>query len=55
LIQEGHPIAYFSEKLKGRHLSYLAYDKKLYSLIHSYYESLKHLKSQHKLNKRHAK
>jgi len=72
LLQEGHPIAYFSEKLKGSHLNYSTYDKKLYALvkalyngqhylfpkefvIHSDHESLKYLKSQNKLNKRHAK
>ena len=72
LLQEGHPIAYFSEKLKGSHLNYSIYDKELYALvralqnwqhylfpkefvIHSYHESLKYLKGQSKLNKRHAK
>jgi len=29
LLQEGHPIAYFSEKLKGSHLNYSTYDKEL--------------------------
>jgi len=33
LLQEGHPIAYFSEKLKGSHLNYSTYDKKLYALV----------------------
>jgi len=63
LMQEGHPIAYFSEKLNGAILNYSTYDKKLYTLvralqtwqhyllpkefvIHSYHESLKHLKGQ---------
>lgn len=72
LLQEGHPLAYFSEKLKGSALNYSTYDKELYSLvralqtwqhyllpkefvIHSDHESLKHLKGQGKLNKRHAK
>ncbi|KAI5431116.1 variant 2, Acyl-coenzyme A oxidase 2 [Lathyrus oleraceus] len=72
LLQEGHPLAYFSEKLKGAALNYSTYDKELYSLartlqtwqryllpkefvIHSDHESLKHLKGQGKLNKRHAK
>ena len=72
LLQEGHPIAYFSEKLKGIHLNYSTYDKELYAfvralftwqhylfpkefVIHSDHESLKYLKSQNKLNKRHAK
>jgi len=72
LLQECHPIAYFSEKLKGSHLNYSTYDNKLYALvralqnwqqyifskefvIHSDHESLKYLKGQSKLNKRHAK
>ena len=72
LLQEGHPIAYFSEKLKGSHINYSTYDKELYALvrtlqtwqhyllskefvIHSDHESLKFLKSQGKLNKRHAR
>ena len=29
LLQEGHPIAYFSEKLKESHLNYSTYDKEL--------------------------
>ena len=33
LLQEGHPTAYFSEKLKGSHLNYSTYDKKLYALV----------------------
>ncbi|CAI8602156.1 unnamed protein product [Vicia faba] len=41
--EEGHPITYFSEKLKGTALNYCTYDKELYSL------------GQCKLNKRHAK
>jgi len=72
LLQGGHPIAYFSEKLHGASLNYPTYDKELYALvralqtweyylvskefvIHSDHESLKYLKGQHKLNKRHAK
>ena len=72
LMQEGRPIAYFSEKLSGTHLKYPTYDKELYALvraletwqhyiwpkefvIHTDHESLKHLKGQHKLNKRHAR
>jgi len=72
LLQEGHPIPYFSEKLKVSHLNYSTYYKELYALvralqnwqhylfpkefvIHSDYESLKYLKGQSKLNKRHAK
>ena len=69
LMQEGRPIAYFSEKLSGAALKYPTYDKELYALvraletwqhypkefvIHTDHESLKHLKGQHKLNKRHA-
>ncbi|KAH9686182.1 Endonuclease [Citrus sinensis] len=72
LMQEGHPIAYFSEKLSGAALNYPTYDKEMYALvraletwqhyllpkefvIHTDHESLKHLKGQGKLNKRHAK
>ncbi|XP_019435366.1 PREDICTED: uncharacterized protein LOC109341851, partial [Lupinus angustifolius] len=72
LMQEGHPVAYFSEKLGGPMLNYSTYDKELYALvralqtwqhyllskefvIHSDHESLKYLKGQGKLNKRHAK
>jgi len=72
LLQGGHPIAYFSEKLHGATLNYPTYDKELYALvralktwehylvskefvIHTDHESLKYLKGQHKLNKRHEK
>jgi hypothetical protein len=34
LLQEGKPIAYFSEKLSGPSLNYLTYDKKLYAFLH---------------------
>jgi hypothetical protein len=71
LMQEGRPIAYFSEKLSGAALNYPTYDKELYALVraletcqhylwpkefvvHTDHEFLKHLKGQHKLNKRHA-
>ena len=37
LLQEGHPIAYFSEKLKGNHLNYSTYDKELYALVRALY------------------
>ena len=37
LLQEGHPIAYFSEKLKGSHLNYSTYDKELYALVRALY------------------
>ena len=33
LIQEGKPIAYFSEKLNGPSLNYSTYDKELYALV----------------------
>ncbi|WVZ63902.1 hypothetical protein U9M48_013496 [Paspalum notatum var. saurae] len=72
LLQEGKPVAYFSEKLNGPSQNYSTYDKELYALvrvleiwqhylwpkefvIHSDHESLKHIRSQAKLNKRHAK
>ncbi|XP_042377669.1 uncharacterized protein LOC121970764, partial [Zingiber officinale] len=72
LLQDGHPIAYFSEKLSDATLNYSTYDIELYALvralqtwqhyllpkefiIHSDHESLKYLKGQGKLNKRHAK
>ena len=32
-LQEGHPIAYFSEKLHGASLNYPTYDKELYVLV----------------------
>lgn len=72
LLQEGKPVAYFSEKLSGPSLNYSTYDKELLALvrtletwqhylwpkefvIHSDHESLKHIHSQAKLNRRHAK
>ena len=33
LSQEGKPIAYFSEKIRGAQLNYLTYDKELYGLV----------------------
>jgi hypothetical protein len=33
LLQEGKPVAYFSEKLSGAHLNYSTYDKELYALV----------------------
>ena len=33
LMQEGKPIAYFSEKLNGDALNYLIYDKEMYALV----------------------
>jgi hypothetical protein len=35
LMQEGRPIAYFSEKLSGPTLNYSVYDKELYALVRS--------------------
>jgi hypothetical protein len=72
LLQEGKPVAYFSEKSSGPNLNYSTYDKELYVLvwtletwqyylwpkefvIHSHDESFKHIHSQAKLNRRHAK
>ncbi|XP_071928097.1 uncharacterized protein [Coffea arabica] len=72
LLQEGRPVAYFSEKLNGAALNYSTYDKELMALVralqtwqhylrprefvlHTDHESLKHIKSQDKLSKRHAR
>ena len=33
LLQEGHPITYLSEKLKGVNLNYFTYEKEMYALI----------------------
>ena len=33
LMQEGRPIAYFSEKLNGAALNYPTFDKELYALV----------------------
>jgi len=33
LLQSGHPIAYFSEKLHRATLNYPTYDKELYALV----------------------
>jgi hypothetical protein len=33
LLQEGKPVAYFSEKLSGPVLNYSTYDKELYALV----------------------
>ncbi|XP_075675001.1 uncharacterized protein LOC142644233 [Castanea sativa] len=72
LMQESHPVAYFSEKLGVAAVNYPTYDKEMYALvralknwqhylwpkefvIHTDHESLKHLKGQQRLNKRHAK
>jgi hypothetical protein len=34
LLQEGKPVAYFSEKLSRLSLNYSTYDKDLYALVH---------------------
>ncbi|RDX97461.1 hypothetical protein CR513_19765, partial [Mucuna pruriens] len=36
LLQEGHPIAYLSEKIKGAHLNYSTYDQELYALVRAF-------------------
>ena len=36
LKQEGHPLAYFSEKLGGATLNYPTYDKVLYAVIRAF-------------------
>ena len=41
LMQEGQPIAYFSEKLSGAALKYPTYDKELYALVQAL-ETWKH-------------
>jgi len=33
LLQEGHSISFFSEKLKGSHINYSTYDKELYAFV----------------------
>jgi hypothetical protein len=35
LMQDGKPIAYYSEKLHGHILNYSTYDKELYALVRS--------------------
>jgi hypothetical protein len=35
LLQEGKPVAYFSEKLSGASLNYSTNDKELYALVHT--------------------
>jgi hypothetical protein len=35
LLEEGKPVAYFSEKLSGARLNYSTYDKELYALVHT--------------------
>ena len=72
LMQDGKPVAYFSEKLGRALLNYHTYDQELYALvralqtwqhylwpkefiIHTDHQSLRHLKGQQKLNKRHAR
>jgi len=36
LLQGGHPIAYFIEKLRGSALNYPTYDKELYALVRAF-------------------
>ena len=72
LMQEGKPIAFFSEKLKGACLNYSTYDKELYALfrvlktwqhylwprefvLQTDHESLKHFRSQDKMDRRHGR
>ena len=33
LVQEGRPVAYFSEKLNGSRLNYSTYDKEFYAIV----------------------
>ena len=33
LMQDGKPVAYFSEKLGGAQLNYFVYDNELYALV----------------------
>jgi hypothetical protein len=33
VLQEGKPVAYFSEKLSGTSLNYSTYDKELFALV----------------------
>ena len=70
-MQDKRLIAYFSEKLNGVTFNYLTYDKELYAVvdletwqhdmwpqdfvIHTDHQSLKYLKGQGKLSRRHAK
>ncbi|WVZ97652.1 hypothetical protein U9M48_043168 [Paspalum notatum var. saurae] len=64
LLQEGKPVAYFSEKLSGAGSRYSTYDKELYALVplsmasRVYnpfdHEALKHIRTQTNLNRRHA-
>ncbi|RVW25828.1 Transposon Ty3-G Gag-Pol polyprotein [Vitis vinifera] len=71
LSQEGHPVAFFSEKLNGAKKKYSTYDLEFYAwckqlgigniisvtrnLFYSDHEALRYLNSQKKLNSRHAK
>ena len=61
LSQEGHPIAFFSEKLNDAKRRYSTYEKEFYVIVQSlsfwrfYLLPLRYLNSQKKLNARHAK
>ncbi|RDX97410.1 hypothetical protein CR513_19819, partial [Mucuna pruriens] len=33
IVQERHPIAYFSEELKGAYFNYSTYDQEFYALV----------------------
>ncbi|KAI5653981.1 hypothetical protein M9H77_31168 [Catharanthus roseus] len=54
LIQDGKPLAYFSENLNGAaHWQHYLWPKEF--VVRIDHEALKFLKGQHKLNKRHAR
>jgi len=36
LLQGGHPISYFNEKIHGATLNYPTYDKELYALVRAF-------------------
>jgi len=68
LIQDQHPIAYFSEKLNASRKNYSTYDKEFHALVRALYylrpkqfvlhldhKALKNLNGQHKLNPRNTK
>jgi hypothetical protein len=72
ISQQGHPIAFFSEKLNEAKSRYSTYELELYTMVqsvkhwHHYlihtefvlftdHDSLRHIKSQKKLNSKHAR